>query len=125
MIKRINLSGSTNPQSNDTYSPCVMAGDFIFTSHQGGNQDSNDAAVQLEGSLLSLERTLEAAGVTLDDVVQLNLLLKNADDFRGTKPVFERFFKSGYPARTTYITDFVAPHILVQVDAIAYKKATD
>lgn len=111
-----------NPGEDETYSSCVVAGDYIFTSHQGGGHGSNDVVVQLEASLKNLESALMAAGATLDDVVQVNLLLKNAEDFPKAEEVFRKVFRNGFPARTTIITDFVSPQ-LCQVDGIAYKKA--
>ena len=31
------------------------------------------------------------------------------------------YFNDDFPVRTTFITEFVSPNILVQIDAIAYK----
>lgn len=45
------------------------------------------------------------------------------NDFEACQEVFRRFFKNGFPARTTTTTDFVFPNILVHIDAVAYKKA--
>lgn len=118
MIRRLSLC-----PAGETYSSCVIAGDFIFTSHQGGGQHSADVVIQLEATFLNLEKALKAAGASLDDVVQLNLLLKDASDFPRAEEVFRKFFRNGYPARTTYVTGFVAPEVTVQVDAVAYKKA--
>lgn len=118
MIKRLSLC-----PEGETYSSCVIAGDFIFTSHQGGGQHTADVAVQLEATFRNLEKALHAAGATLDDVVQLNLLLKDASDFPRAQEVFRQFFLHGFPARTTYVTGFVAPEVVVQVDAVAYRKA--
>lgn len=111
------------PEPGETFSSCVIAGDFIFTSHQGGGQHSSDVDVQLQASFRNLENALKAANATLDDVVQINLLLKNAGDFGKAQEVFRRVFQNGFPARTTYVTEFVAPEVVVQIDAVAYKKS--
>ena len=63
-----------NSDVQETYSACVVAGDFLFTSHQGGAHHSHDVEVQLEASFANLERALKDAGATLDDVVQINML---------------------------------------------------
>lgn len=117
MSKKVDLY----PDREYTFSSYVVAGDFIFTSHQGGAH-GEDIVSQLEASFQSLKETLKPEGATLDDVVQINMLLKNKDDFPRTKDVFHRVFKNGFPARTAIITDFVSPGILVQIDAIAYKE---
>lgn len=111
------------PEPGETFSSCVIAGDFIFTSHQGGGQSSDDVVVQLEATFRNLENALKAANATLNDVVQINLLLKNAADFQRAQEVFRKVFQNGFPARTTYVTEFVAPEVVVQIDAVAYKKS--
>lgn len=70
---------------------------------------------------MRLEGTLEAAGVTLNDVVKTTVLLKNPRDFERVKDVYRRVLTDGYPARTTIICEFLAPEILIQIDAVAYK----
>ena len=115
MSKKVDLY----PDREYTFSTYVQAGNFIFTSHQGGHGE--DVASQLEAAFQSLRDTLKAAGAGLDDVVKINLLLKNKEDFPQIKDVFRRIFKNSFPARTTVITDFVTEGILVQIDAVAYQ----
>ena len=117
MIKRM----PTNCD-DDTCSSCVIAGDFIFFAHHAGGFDSNDIVHQMEASFNSLGETLKSVGASFDDVVQINLYLKNIDDFRAARDVFYKFFKNGSPARMTTTTDFVSPACLCMIDAIAYKK---
>lgn len=117
MSKKVDLY----PDRDYTFSSYVQAGDFIFTSHQGEAQGT-DVVYQLEAAFQSLKDTLKAAGAGLDDVVKINMLLKNKADFPQTKEVYRRVFKNSFPARTTIITDFVTENTLVQIDAIAYKR---
>jgi 2-iminobutanoate/2-iminopropanoate deaminase len=81
---------------DDTCSSSVVAGDFIFLSHHAGGFDS-------------------------DDIVQINLYLKDINDFRPARDVFYKYFRNGSPARMTTTTDFVDSKCLCMVDAIAYK----
>lgn len=117
MSKKVDL----HPDREYTFSSYVVAGDYIFTSHQGGAH-GKDFVTQLEACFQSLRETLKPEGATLDDVVQLNLLMKDKSDFPLCKDVFRRVFKNSFPARTTIITDFVSEGILVQIDAVAYRK---
>jgi len=122
-LERIDLN---NPDWGFTFSSCVVAGDYVFTSHHGGVADNEGNRLQsveeqAQQCFRSLERTLEAAGVTLDDVVKTTVLLKNPGDFEKVKNVYRHVFTNGYPARTTIISEFLAPEILVQIDAVAYK----
>jgi 2-iminobutanoate/2-iminopropanoate deaminase len=62
-------------------------------------------------------------GGNLDDMVQVNLYLKNIADFRKAADVFSEYFKNGAPARMT-TTEFVGDGCLCQMDGIAYKPNT-
>ena len=70
--------------------------------------------------MLNLKRTLVAAGSGLDQVVQVNVFLRNKEDFRKMREIYRRFFKNNYPARTAIFTDFLDSYCLIQMDAIAY-----
>lgn len=118
MIKRL----PTNCE-DDTCPSCVVAGDFIFLSHHAGGFESNDVVFQMETSFNKLQKTLESVGATLDDMVQINLYLKNIEDFRSARDVFYKFFNmNGFPARMSLTSDFVDSACLCMLDGIAYKK---
>jgi 2-iminobutanoate/2-iminopropanoate deaminase len=110
---------------DDTCPSCVVAGDYIFVAHQGGGHDKNDIQYQMEASFNQLKNTLESVGASLDDMVQINLYLKNIEDFREARDVFYRYFKNGFPARMSTTTDFISPDCLCMIDGIAYKKGFD
>lgn len=107
---------------DDTCSSCVIAGDFIFLAHHAGGFQSNNIVDQMEASFESLKKTLESAGASLDDMVQINLYLKNIEDFRPARDVFYKYFKNGFPARMSTTTNFVDSACLCMLDGIAYKK---
>jgi 2-iminobutanoate/2-iminopropanoate deaminase len=115
MIQRI-------PTHSDdaTYSSCVVAGDFIFLAHHAGG--GTDIVSQMRATFESMKHTLSTVGATLDDMVQINLYLKNIEDFRGgARDVFYEYFKNGVPARMTTTTSFIGSSCLCQMDGIAYK----
>jgi 2-iminobutanoate/2-iminopropanoate deaminase len=99
----------------------VVAGDYIFLAHHGGGQDVDDIAHQVRATFENMKHTLSMVGATLDDIVQINLYLKNRDDFREGVDVFREYFKNGAPARMTVFTEFVGESCLCQMDGIAYK----
>lgn len=83
---------------DDTCPSCVIAGDFIFLAHHVGGHESNDVVYQMEASFNSLGKTLESVGASFDDVVQINLYLKQIEDFSTARNVFYKYFKNGFPA---------------------------
>jgi 2-iminobutanoate/2-iminopropanoate deaminase len=122
-IERIDLH---DPSWGFTFSNCVIAGDFVFTSHHAGYDSERgkwpeSIEEQTEQCFRNLERTLQAAGVTLDDVVKTTVFLKNATDFGKMREVYRRAFTGGYPARSGLITAFLDPECLIQIEAVAYK----
>lgn len=117
MIKRI----ATNC-GDETCPSCVVAGDYIFLAHHAGGQDKNDIVHQMEVCFERLKTTLELVGASLDDMVQINLYLKDIEHFRQARDVFYKYFKNGFPVRMATTTDFVSPGCLCMLDGIAYKK---
>jgi len=106
----------------DTCSSCVIAGDFIFLAHHAGGHDISDIGHQMRATFESAKKTLEAAGATLNDMVQIHLYLKNLDDFDGARKVFYEFFnKDNFPARMTSQTEFLGSGCLCMIDGVAYK----
>jgi 2-iminobutanoate/2-iminopropanoate deaminase len=71
-----------------------------------------------------LKRTLESVGASLDDMVQINLYLRDINDFRAARDVFFKYFEDSFPARMASTTDFVDSACLCMLDGIAYKKGT-
>ncbi len=107
---------------DETCPSCVIAGDFIFLAHHAGGFESNDVVHQVEACFEKLAGTLASVGASLDDMVQINLYLKNLDDFRQAREVFFKFFKNGFPARMTTSTEFLDSACLCMLDGVAYRK---
>jgi 2-iminobutanoate/2-iminopropanoate deaminase len=122
-IERIDLN---DPELNFTFSTCVIAGNFIFTSHQAGMVDHlghklTGVAAQTEQCFKNLERVLVTAGATLDDIVKITVYLRDIGDFAKMREVYRRQFTKGYPARMTATTDFIDDDCLVMIDVVAYR----
>jgi enamine deaminase RidA (YjgF/YER057c/UK114 family) len=120
-IRKIDLHPDKALYRNFTFSSCVVAGDYIFTSFQAGDPN-DDIEGQTEQCFRNLEKTLQAADATLGDVVKVTVLIKNPADFQKMDDVYKRQFTGGYPARiTTIVAGFLDPKLLIQIDAVAYK----
>lgn len=120
-IEKVDFYPDKSVYQNYTFSSYVRAGDFIFANFQSGGAD-NDIEGQTERCFRNLEKTLKAAGATLNDVVKVTVLIKNREDFQKMNDVYRRQFADGYPARITMIVaDFLDTGMLIQIDAVAYK----
>jgi 2-iminobutanoate/2-iminopropanoate deaminase len=125
VLKKIDLHPDKERFKNFSFSTCVIAGDYLFTSHQGGvvNDEGkllNTIEEQTEQTFKNLERALAAGGATLDDVVKMMIYMKNAGDFQAIEDIYKTKFKNGFPVRSSLVTGFVADFVLIQMDAIAY-----
>ena len=106
------------------YSGYVQAGDFVFLNFCVGNVGQSVEA-QVHGALDDMEAHLAKVGLTLDDVVKVDVLLRDAWNIPVMEKVFKERFKGNYPARKTIQTNFAhqgGPEGLhVQIDGIAYR----
>lgn len=107
----------------NAYSGSVKAGNYIFLTFCVGNVGGT-VKEQVEGALEDMERRLKEFNLTLDAVVQVNVLLRDVWNIPVMEEVFKEKFKGKYPARKTISTDFAhvgGPKGLeVQIDGIAF-----
>lgn len=105
------------------YSEIVEAGGFVFLSFCVGNVGGT-VEQQVEGALNDMGDRLGKVKLTLQDVVKMDVLLRDVWDIPVMEEVFKRRFQGVYPARKTISTEFAhhgGPNGLkVQIDAIAY-----
>ena len=107
----------------NAYSGSVKAGNYIFLTFCVGNVGGT-VKEQVEGALEDMERRLKEFNLTLDAVVQVNVLLRDVWNIPVMEEAFKEKFKGKYPARKTISTDFAhvgGPKGLeVQIDGIAF-----
>ena len=107
---------------DDTCASCVVAGDFIFLAHHAGGFEKQEITHQMRAVFERTINTLASVGATLNDMVQINLYLKNLDDFNGARKIFYEYFdKDNFPARMTSQTKFLDADCLCMIDGVAYK----
>ena len=107
---------------DETCPSCVIAGDYIYLAHHAGGFEKNDIKHQMTATFERAKRTLESAGASLNDMVQIHLYLKTLDDFDGAREVFYEYFdKDSFPARMTSQTEFLDSECLCMIDGVAYK----
>ncbi len=108
------------------YSPAVGAGDFVFISGQialdtGGKIVGYTPKDQTRKALENLRATLEAAGLTLDNVVKTTIFLKDMDEFGAVNDVYGEFFAEPYPARSTVEVARLPKDLHVEIEAVAHR----
>ena len=105
-MKKI-IATTNAPAAIGPYSQAIDCGSFLVTSGQvpfdpktgefvpGGIQE------QTRQVLTNVKAILEAAGLTMDNVVKTTVFLQNMSDFAAMNAVYAEFFTEGqYPARS-------------------------
>lgn len=88
------------------YSHAVDAGDYIFLSGQTAKNvtgnENRDLSIkeQTRECFASLIDVLKSAGLSLDNVVKVNVYLTSMKHFKEMNEVYKEQFKEPYPART-------------------------
>lgn len=89
------------------YSHGVDVNGWVFCSGQTpidpatGNLIPGGIAERTEQCFANLFGVLEAAGLTSDDVVKVNVFLTDMNDFPAMNEAYARSFRQPFPARTT------------------------
>lgn len=117
------------PPAGGPYSQIVRAGDFLFIAGQAsidpktGNVVLGDIYAQTKRTMENLKNMLEDAGFTFDDLVRVNVYLKDIKDWSKMNEVYKTYFKNGFPSRVAVQASMAIEELLVEISAIAYKKS--
>jgi len=115
------------PQPIGPYSQGVVVDGFLFVSGQGamdpksGRMAGSDIESQTRQTLTNVKNIVEAAGMSMRDVVRVGVYLKNMKDFKQMNEVYKSFFNEAPPARTTVQAELPLPEMLVEIDVVAHR----
>ncbi len=126
MKKEINTQFA--PQAIGPYSQAIEYGNLIFCSgqiginYQTGDLISDDIKLQTQQVITNIRNILEAAGSSLDKVLQMQVFLVDIDDFALFNEVYARYFDKGVkPARFTVVVSSLPKNAKIEIACIAYK----
>jgi 2-iminobutanoate/2-iminopropanoate deaminase len=103
----------------------VSRAGLVFTAGQIGLDPSTGAVVaggvgeQTRQAMLNLQAVLASAGTGLDLAVKTTVFLKNMNDFQAMNLVYETFFKTEPPARSTVEVSRLPKDVLVEIECVA------
>ena len=113
------------------YSQAIRSGDLVFCSGQVGLDPSSGELVdggveaQAERALKNLQAVLDAAGLTIGDVVKTTIFLADVADFGAVNAVYGRFMPDPPPARSTIGVAALPKGGLVEIEAVARRPVAD
>lgn len=120
------ISTTQAPGAIGPYSQAVKAGGFVYVSGQlpldpaTGAFAGEDITSQTRQSLTNVKAIVEAAGLTLADVVRVGVFLKDMNDFVAMNQVYGQFFTEQCPARAAVEVARLPKDALVEIECVAY-----
>jgi len=125
-MKRKLISSGSSFEEKIGYSRAVMVGDMIFVSGTTGYdyntmQISDDIAVQTEQCIKNIEKALEEADASLEDIVRLTYIVPKGDEFEQCWPILKKYFGSIKPAATMISAGLADEKMKIEIEATAIK----
>jgi 2-iminobutanoate/2-iminopropanoate deaminase len=120
------LVSSQAPQALGPYSAGIRAGDYVYTSGQIGIDRSTGKLVtggveaQARQALTNLGYVLQAAGLSLAEVVKTTVFLTDMNDYAAVNAVYATFFSEAFPARSAIQVGALPGGALVEIEAVAF-----
>ena len=115
-----------NAPSSPLYSQGVKAGDHVYVSGLVGIDVSTGKLAgptiqeQTRQALTNCQAVLREAGATLEDVVEVGVLLTNPADFSGMNEEYAAWFPAGSPTRFVAKLGVEIPGVLVSIRMSAF-----
>jgi 2-iminobutanoate/2-iminopropanoate deaminase len=120
-------TSSNGPAAIGPYSHGVWAGDLLFLSGQTPIDPATGSLVpggvteQTERVFDNLAAVLGDAGLTLHDVVKVNVFLTTMDDFAEMNAVYGQRFGEPHPARSTVAVAGLPLGARVEIELVAQR----
>lgn len=115
------------PAALAAYSPGIDTGSFVFMAGQVGLDPTTNELVeggieaQTERALRNLMAVLDAAGLSMANVVKTTCFLADMNDFAAFNGVYARFVGDPPPARSTFAVAGLPRGARVEIEAIAFR----
>ena len=112
--------------SSPLYNQGVKAGKHVYVSGLvgidpiTGDLSGSTIQEQVRQALTNCQAVLKAAGATLEDVVDVGVLLTNPTDFAGMNDEYENWFPADPPTRYVAKLGVEIPDVLVSIRMTAF-----
>jgi 2-iminobutanoate/2-iminopropanoate deaminase len=116
------------PAAIGPYSQAIEFDGFVFCSGQLGLDPLTGLLLdgieeQAERALLNLEAVLAAVGLTMADVVKINVFMADLSQFSMMNAVYARHIVEPAPARSTVQVAALPRAALVEIEAVARRSS--
>ena len=122
----LNPDGLPVPRGSYSLVNIAQPGRMVFiagqtaSDHEGKVVGAGDAAAQTRFVLGKIQRAVEAAGGTINDVVALNVFTTDVRYHRDINEARREFLGANFPASTmVQVVALARPELLLEINAIA------
>ena len=124
-MKKEVIQPESLPAGKYPFSTAIKIGNMVYTSGQVGSDPKTGKAPdnvgdQTKNVLDKIKIILEAAGSSLDNAVKATVFLSDIRYFSDMNAVYKTYFTNDPPARSTIEARLAAPHLLVEIEVVAY-----
>lgn len=114
------------PGAIGPYSQAIDCGPFLFASGQIPlNPETGEIpegiTEQTRQSLSNVKAILEAAGLTMDNVIKTTVYLADMADFAAMNAVYGEVFTEPYPARSAVAVRELPKGVMVEIEVLAVR----
>jgi 2-iminobutanoate/2-iminopropanoate deaminase len=126
-MPRQSVSSTDAPKAIGPYSQAVWTDNLLYCSGQTpidpaiGQLVEGDIRQQTKQAFNNLAAVLQAAGLSMDAVIKVNVYLTSMKNFGGMNEVYQTVFNPPYPARTTVAVAELPLNAMVEIELIAQK----
>ncbi len=119
------FSTSNAPAAIGPYSQAIEANGTVFVSGQlpidpsTGEFAEGGVQAQARQSLTNMRNILAEAGLSMQNVCKVTVLLADIKDFAAVNEVYAEFFAAPYPARSAFAVAALPKGAAVEIEAIA------
>lgn len=123
------IAGPRPPDAqNLPFSDAVLAGDTLYLSGHIGidpktHQAATDPAVEAKLAMDGVKRTVESAGMTMDDIVSIQVFSTDMKLYDAFNEVYKSYFHGDYPARAFIGIDKLVRGARFEIMGIAVRKS--
>lgn len=122
------VSSPAAPKAIGPYSQAVWTANLLYCSGQTpidpatGKLVDGGISEQTQQAFDNLEAFLRDAGLSMGDVIKVNVYLTSMSNFAGMNAVYQSRFQAPYPARTTVAVAELPLKALVEIELVAEKR---
>jgi 2-iminobutanoate/2-iminopropanoate deaminase len=119
------LTANGERPKNALFAPGVMVGKTVYIAGKGDYKPKEELPGKVSNCLNEIRKTLQAAGMDLNNVVKSFVYLEDHDQFPEFNKEYAKFFPENPPARTTLGVSQVPGDSRLEITCIAYSDLSE